>query len=108
VLQQAIVATEDAGFWTNSGIDLKRIAVIIARRALFLHSGGASTITQQLARSVFPKTIGYERNGLAGLERKAKEWLFAIQIDKRYTKQEILTMYCNKMFFGQGAYGVEA
>jgi penicillin-binding protein 1A len=108
VLQQAIVATEDAGFWHNSGVDLKRIAVIVIRRALFQRTGGASTITQQLARSVFPKTIGYERSGLAGIERKAKEWLFAIQIDKRYTKQEILTMYCNKMYFGGGAYGVEA
>ena len=63
--------------------------------------GGASTITQQLARKLF-------LTDEVTLERKIKEWLLAIQIEKRYTKPEILTMYCNKMYWGHGAYGVEA
>ena len=63
--------------------------------------GGASTITQQLARKLF-------LTDEVTLERKIKEWLLAIQIEKRYTKHEILTMYCNKMYWGHGVYGVEA
>ena len=61
---------------------------------------GASTLTQQLARKLFltdDKTP----------ERKIKEALLAIQIEKRYTKREIFTLYCNQMYFGHGVYGVE-
>ena len=62
---------------------------------------GCSTLTMQLARKLFLSDI-------KGLERKLKEWVLAIQIEKRYTKQEIFTMYCNKIYWGHGAYGVEA
>ena len=112
VLRNAIVASEDADFFKHSGIDLKAIAALGVRRVLGMqHRGGASTITQQLARNLFlERELALERandNDLP-LERKIKEWMLAIQIDKRYTKPEILTMYCNKMYFGHYAYGVEA
>jgi penicillin-binding protein 1A len=64
-------------------------------------AGGASTLTQQLTRKLF---LTDEKTW----ERKVKELLLAIQIEKRYTKQEIFTLYCNQMYFGHGAYGVEA
>jgi len=64
-------------------------------------AGGASTLTQQLARKLF---LTDEKTW----ERKAKELLLSIQIEKRYTKEEIFTLYCNQMYFGHGAYGVEA
>jgi len=103
VLRKAILASEDAGFFQHSGIRLTRIVVTAVRRVLGLQRfGGASTITQQLARKLFP--IGDAETP----ERKIKEILLAIQIEKRYTKEEIFTMYCNKMYWGHGAYGVEA
>ena len=64
-------------------------------------AGGASTLTQQLARKLF---LTDEKTW----ERKVKEALLTIQIEKRYTKEEIFTFYCNQMYFGHGAYGVQA
>ena len=102
VLRNAIVASEDAGFFSHSGIDVKAIAALGVRRVLGMQRrGGASTITQQLARKLF-------LTDEVTLERKIKEWMLAIQIEKRYTKPEVLTMYCNKMYFGHYVYGVEA
>ena len=102
VLRDALVAAEDGAFFRHSGIDLTRIAATAVRRVLRVQRyGGASTITQQLARKLF---LTDEQTP----ERKIKEALLAIQIEKRYTKEEILTMYCNKMYWGHGAYGVEA
>jgi len=102
VLRQAIVAAEDGDFFEHSGVSPSRIFVTAVRRGLGLQSsGGASTLTQQLARQLF---LTNEQT----LERKIKEALLAIQIEKRYTKEEILTMYCNKIYWGHGAYGVEA
>ena len=65
---------------------------------------GRSTITQQLSRQLFPESVGADRSWT----RKAKETLVALQIEKRYTKQEILTMYCNKVPWGNRAFGVQA
>jgi penicillin-binding protein 1A len=102
VLRQAVLAAEDSDFFNHSGLNLKRIAVTAVRRVLHLQRyGGASTLTQQLARKLF-LTDDYS------WERKAKEALLAIQIEKRYTKQEIFAMYCNKMYWGHYVYGVEA
>src|SRR5207302_8553800 len=72
---------------------------------------GASTLTQQLARNLkdqFGLTSKHEESTADSLERKIKEWILAIQIEKRYTKKEIFTIYCNQMYLGHGAYGVEA
>ncbi len=102
VLRQAIISAEDADFFSHSGLNLKRIAVTAVKRGVGLQRfGGASTLTQQLARKLF-LTDDYS------WERKAKEALLAVQIEKRYTKPEIFAMYCNKMYWGHGAYGVEA
>ena len=102
VLRNAIIASEDGRFFSHSGIDVFAIAKLGVRRALRMQRrGGASTITQQLARKLFLTDD-------VSLERKIKEWIVAIQIEKRYTKSEILTMYCNKMYFGHYVYGVEA
>ena len=103
VLRQAIIASEDGDFFTHGGLDLTRIAATAVRRYILRvqRFGGASTITQQLARKLF---LTDEQTP----ERKIKEALLAIQIEKRYTKKEIFTMYCNKMYWGHHAYGVEA
>jgi penicillin-binding protein 1A len=101
VLREAIVAAEDADFFSHSGLSIPRILVTLVKDVIYLRSWGASTLTQQLARKLFltdDKTP----------ERKIKEALLAIQIEKRYTKQEIFTMYCNKMYWGHLVYGVEA
>ncbi|MBN2754195.1 MAG: PBP1A family penicillin-binding protein [Candidatus Goldbacteria bacterium] len=102
ILQNAILSKEDPNFYQHSGFDIK--AIIRATVNNLSHGKiveGASTITQQLARNLFlnrEKTIG----------RKIKEALLALQIEKYYTKSEILELYCNQIFFGAGAYGVEA
>jgi penicillin-binding protein 1A len=101
-LKQAILAAEDSEFDQHFGLSVPRIIVtlikdIIARKK----AAGASTLTQQLARKLF---LTDEKTW----ERKIKEALLAIQIEKRYTKREIFTLYCNQMYFGHGVYGVEA
>src|SRR5262252_5866885 len=106
VLRQAIIATEDAEFDRHFGVNIWRIFVaaftdILERR----RAQGASTLTQQLARNL------KEQFGLTkekSFERKIKEAILAIHIEKRYTKKEIFTIYCNQMYLGHGAYGVEA
>jgi penicillin-binding protein 1A len=106
VLRQAIIATEDAEFDRHFGINIWRMVVaavvdLTERR----RAQGASTLTQQLARNL------KEQFGLTNeksLERKVREIILAIQIEKRYTKKEIFTIYCNQMYLGHGAYGVEA
>jgi penicillin-binding protein 1A len=117
VLRQAIFAAEDADFEQHPGISVPHIIVTATRDVLGgirdamtgRHSRpkGASTITQQLARGLFPDAVGY-RIGDLSPERKIKEALVAIQIEKRYTKREIFTFYANHAYLGEGAYGVEA
>jgi penicillin-binding protein 1A len=103
-LRQAILAAEDASFERHFGLSIPRILVTAVRDVFSViqsrRATGASTLTQQLARKLF---LTDERT----VERKVKEWILAIQIEKRYTKQEIFTLYCNQMYLG-GAYGVEA
>src|SRR5215213_1384552 len=101
-LRQAIMAAEDDQFEQHIGLSIPRIVAtlikdIIERRK----AAGASTLTQQLARKLF---LTDEKTW----ERKIKEALLAIRIEKRYTKHEIFTLYCNQMYFGHGVYGVEA
>src|SRR5437867_4335625 len=106
LLRQAIIATEDTEFDRHFGVNIWRIAVaaltdILERR----RAQGASTLTQQLARNL------KEQFGLTkekSFERKVREAILAVQIEKRYTKKEIFTIYCNQMYLGHGAYGIEA
>ena len=106
LLRQAIIATEDAEFDRHFGVNIWRIAVAAATDILERRRAqGASTLTQQLARNL------KEQFGLTNeksFERKLREAILAIQIEKRYTKREIFTIYCNQMYLGHGAYGVEA
>src|SRR4051812_24640037 len=113
VLRQAIIATEDAGFERHFGLSIKDTARAIARDLLTGERKGASTITQQVARDLFLREYMrqggvYARSGLEGLERKVKEWLVSLKIERRYTKREIFTLYANQIYLGHGAYGVEA
>jgi penicillin-binding protein 1A len=112
VLRQAIIATEDGGFEQHFGISVSRMIITALRDVLTGQRYGASTITQQLSRTLFLTQYMqdgvFARSGLLGLERKAKEILVAVQIEKRYTKREIFTMYANQIPLGRGLYGVEA
>jgi penicillin-binding protein 1A len=106
LLRQAIVATEDAEFDRHFGINVWRMIVAagvdIAERR---RAQGASTLTQQIARNL-KEQFGLTNEKL--FERKIKEIILAIQIEKRYTKKEIFTIYSNQMYLGHGAYGIEA
>ena len=112
-LRQAIIATEDAGFEQHFGLSIKDTARAIALDLLTGERKGASTITQQVARDLFLRQYMrqggvYARSGFEGLERKVKEWLVSLKIERRYTKREIFTLYANQIYLGHGAYGVEA
>lgn len=100
-LQNAFIATEDNRFYSHHGIDPVGIlrAVWVNLKGDGVAEGG-STITQQLARNAF---LNQDRT----LKRKIMEALLALRIEQHYTKQEILEMYLNQIYFGQGAYGVE-
>ena len=105
VLRQAIIATEDADFERHVGINFLRIFSAVVTDVLERRRAqGASTLTQQVARNL--DQFGLTKEKL--LERKIREWILAIQIEKRYTKKEIFAIYCNQMYLGHGAYGVEA
>jgi penicillin-binding protein 1A len=101
-LKAALVATEDRKFYKHSGVDLKGIARAIIKD---IKAGefveGASTITQQLSKTLFltPRKT---------LVRKIKEAILAFQLERRYTKDEILELYLNQVYFGSGAYGVQS
>ena len=101
-LKQAILAAEDDSFEQHFGLSIPRILVTLAKDIIERRkAGGASTLTQQLTRKLF---LTDEKTW----ERKIKEAILAIQIEKRYTKNEIFTLYCNQMYFGHGVYGVQA
>ncbi len=101
-LKQALITTEDRQFYHHGGVDIRGIARAIVRD---VRAGefveGASTLTQQLTKTLFltPKKT---------ISRKIKEAILAFQLERRYTKDEILTLYLNQVYFGSGAYGVES
>jgi penicillin-binding protein 1A len=101
ILKKALVCAEDNQFYTHWGINFRGFLRAVGGVLLRKKWGGGSSITQQLARGLFltPEFT---------LSRKLKEMLLAIQIEKKYTKDQILTFYCNKIFLGGSIYGVEA
>ena len=108
VLRNAIVSAEDDGFFDHAGLSISRMFLALFRDIVTPgRTPGGSTLTQQLARNLFPATVGFSA-GDRSWERKIKESILAMQIEKRYTKEEIFTMYCNQIYWGHGAYGVEA
>jgi penicillin-binding protein 1A len=101
-LQNAIISKEDPRFFQHNGFDVKGIFRALINNTI--HGKiveGASTITQQLARNLF---LSREKT----FTRKIKEAILALQIEKYYTKKEIIELYCNQVYFGNSAYGVEA
>ncbi len=101
-LVKALIATEDERFYEHSGIDLRGTA----RAGIYLGSkGGASTITQQLAKMLFTEEPG---NGVKRVFQKFQEWIIAVELEKRYTKQEILTLYLNKFDWINQAVGIRS
>nr|WP_315130539.1 transglycosylase domain-containing protein [uncultured Flavobacterium sp.] len=102
-LVQALVATEDARFYEHSGIDGRGTMRAILS---FGTSGGASTLTQQLAKQLFhgegSKFLPFR------IVQKAKEWIIAIRLERQYTKNEIIAMYCNVYDFGNNSVGVSS
>ncbi len=102
VLRHAVIAAEDARFYQHGAVDLRGIARATIKNLMAARvKEGGSTITQQLAKTLF---LSHERT----LERKVREFELAREIEQRYTKDQILEMYLNCIYFGHGAYGVEA
>lgn len=98
---QAMIATEDSRFYSHNGVDHIGLARAMIRNLQNMRiSQGGSTITQQLSKNLF---FSFERIWV----RKLKELLIALQMEATFTKEEILEAYCNQVYFGSGAYGVE-
>lgn len=100
-VQQAFIAIEDNRFYEHSGIDYRGTARALVSTLSGQEVQGGSTITQQLAKNAF---LTQERT----IVRKIKEAFIAKELEHKYTKDEILTMYLNQIYFGQGAYGIES
>ncbi|MEZ4689763.1 MAG: PBP1A family penicillin-binding protein [Ignavibacteria bacterium] len=101
----ALIATEDRKFYDHWGVDIDRIFKAMIKNVMSgdLTGEGASTITQQLARNLY-KDVGKE----VSINRKLREAMTAVQVERTYTKEEILAYYLNTVYFGKGAYGIEA
>lgn len=113
-LVHAAVATEDSRFYSHSGIDFESLARVLVKTVLGGSSsqGGGSTITQQLAKTLYPREdVSSRIPGVSIVKMvwiKLKEWVTAVKLERSYTKDEIMTMYMNQIFFGSNAYGVKA
>ena len=113
-LVEAAVATEDVRFYKHSGIDFVSLGRVLVKTLLMSDSsqGGGSTITQQLAKTLYPRAeMGSRIPGVYHIKMvwiKLKEWITAVKLERNYTKNEIMDMYMNAIFFGSNAYGVKA
>jgi penicillin-binding protein 1A len=106
-LIKALKATEDIRFEEHSGIDIKALMRVLFKTAILRQtgSGGGSTITQQLAKNLFPR----ERiSGMKLVIRKIQEWIIAVKLERNYTKEEILAMYLNTVEFGSNTFGIKS
>ncbi|MCS6824888.1 MAG: transglycosylase domain-containing protein [Cytophagaceae bacterium] len=109
VLIEALIATEDARFLSHSGVDIKGILAIVPS-LITGKKRGSSTITQQLAKNLFSLREEEDYKGpISGIViDKIKEWQVAVQLEKSYSKKEILLMYLNTVDFGNNAYGIKS
>ena len=113
-LVHAAIATEDARFYRHSGIDTKGLMRVFFKTLLMRDSsqGGGSTITQQLAKSLYPRREVHSKvpgwSAVVMVWTKLKEWITAVKLERNYTKEEIVDMYLNSVFFGSSAYGIRA
>ena len=101
-LVDALISTEDIRFRDHSGIDIRALLRAVKGVMTGSNSGGASTITQQLAKMLFTEKPA---SGLQRVMQKFKEWIIAVRLERQYTKDEILTMYLNKFDFKKVSFG---
>ncbi len=106
-LVNALIATEDERYYRHCGIDFEALGRVAVKTVILRKksAGGASTITQQLAKLLF---TGERAGGWGRVLQKFQEWIIAVRLERRYTKEEILAMYLNKFNFINGAYGIKA
>ncbi len=115
-LVQAAVATEDARFYNHSGIDFTSLGRVLFKTLLGgdRSQGGGSTLSQQVAKNLFDTRKNLEEggggsaHGLGLIWAKMSEWVTAVKLERDYTKEEIVNMYLNTVFFGSGAYGIKS
>ncbi|MEQ8418080.1 MAG: transglycosylase domain-containing protein [Imperialibacter sp.] len=112
-LTETLLVTEDLRFSKHSGIDLRALVRAVVGKLTFSFAGGGSTITMQLAENLYKteqENKGKLHNvpGLGQIITKFKEWIIAVQLEKNYTKEEILAMYLNTVPFGSNAFGIKA
>ena len=107
-LVDALIATEDARFYQHPGIDVQALLRVLFFRFLLGQedAGGGSTITQQLAKNLFPRQSFSTWSEI--IIRKLKEWVIAVRLERYYTKKEILQMYFNTVSFGSNTYGIQS
>ncbi|PID89947.1 MAG: penicillin-binding protein [Bacteroidetes bacterium] len=112
-LSAALISTEDERFHSHSGIDVFGLGRVILKTVILRQrgAGGGSTISQQLAKNLFPRDTARSSNGLVRVSRlalaKFKEWITAVKLERNYTKDEILTMYLNTVPFGSNSFGIK-
>jgi len=111
-LVNTLLVTEDVRFKDHSGIDLRGLLRAIIGKLTFSFKGGGSTITMQLAENLFRTNTAaqgslYKFQPLGQIITKLKEWIIAVQLEKSYTKEEILAMYLNTVEFGSNSYGIK-
>lgn len=105
-LVNALKATEDVRFEAHSGVDIKGLLRVFVKTIILQQdAGGGSTLTQQLAKNLFPRE---SMGKLRLIFRKLKEWIIAVRLERNYTKQEILAMYLNTVEFGNNAFGIKS
>lgn len=105
VLVDAIIATEDSKFFQHNGFDLSRFLVASVKQVFTSGGGGASTLTMQVVKNTFTSTVS---SGFEGVKRKFTDiYMSVFQVEKKYTKKEILEFYVNSYYLGSGSYGVE-
>jgi len=104
----ALIATEDARFRDHSGVDILGLGRVLVKTVIGGHegSGGGSTLSQQLAKMLFPREA--KQSKLKMVVRKLKEWVIATRLEREYTKNEIMTMYLNKFDFVNNAVGIKS
>jgi Membrane carboxypeptidase/penicillin-binding protein len=114
-LIDALIATEDVRFHNHSGIDVRSLARVLVKSIILFSpssGGGGSTLSQQLAKTLFPRDTVVSKSFVGKTTRlgssKLKEWITAVKLERNYTKDEILTMYLNAVFYGSNAYGIRS
>ena len=104
-LVNALLAIEDIRFYEHSGIDQRALMRVVAGIITGNDKGGGSTLTQQLAKNLFPR--GENLSTIQLVIRKFQEWVTATKLEYNYSKDEIIAMYLNTVFFGHNAYGIK-